>query len=669
MKLGEGIIEGRGDAQIYASPDYWYVRVGAPEPAQRMNLRVAFLSLGSYLWVGHGGTPPRFPDPLPPADPIDPRERPTMADMKAGSAIMFGAGTSIEAGGQFTIFYGEVLGSAGFDIAFRHFGDNASCQSPSGRRYDGIGLNGWYADGQLYAGLAIKVGIDVDLLFTSGRFDIFDASVASTLRGGMPNPTWFTGVARGRYSILGGAVSGNMEYEFKKGDGCAPLAPSPLLALDLVSDLQPRDGARDVSVFIEPMAAFNMTINEPFDLQDVRGDNHRYRIVSRGVQVRLDNANGAVVPGETIMGDENTTAYFNPANPLEPNTFYWASVTATGEEWVNGRWQAAVTDRGEGIGQTLSARFRTGDFPRQIDDQHVSFTYPYERQRVFLQNECRMGTVGLWEDYSRLNTRFSDDPMGNPQIVARFESAAGGAPIEVPATLNAQGVQFNIPTLQPETAYAIQIIRRVRSLLSSDVLASGVLNLPAGQYYGQTPTNAGSGRGTVSYASTSITGQTGVRSTLASLNQQTPTGTLQAGLAANLRGTTSEVRVTNALAGASSGAPTVNGQLVAGLSTKYVQDVSTRPAAAGVDVVVRERQLPGQRLNPGERLLYRTFFRTSRFSTFQEKLNATTFSPVWRELEAGFPQNVTSVNAGMEPSERFDLYDLSRNERKYNGRR
>ncbi len=617
---GVTVVEGGGDAQLHFGPRGWYLRIGRPTPVRdRLRLSVIALSrVDGYLWVGNWPEVPAMPDPPPPAPAITRAD--FTANLSTGRAFLFGASTGFEASGQFLIFYGELRAVIGFDLALTDYGRDALCTTPDGRTLTGIGLNGWYAQGQLYAGVAARLSIEVDLFMVSGRFDIFDAEVGATLGGGLPNPTYASGAVQGNYSILNGTIQGQFRYEFEIGTICRPIPPSPLEGIELITDLRPRDGETDVDVFVEPAAAFSADLNRPFVLKDVDGNQRIYRLRTEGIVLRRDNERGPLVRGRNEVTPEGDGVFFQPEEPLASHTWYWAQVNVYAEELVGGRvvgrrrvgneyvyevaggrWEPVRNQRGELLQETRTVRFRSGARPDHIRPEHVVSSYPRDRQRFFLQDECDQGQIWLQENYQYL--------AENADILVRFTPVEGDArPITVDGTIQRQRIAFPIPDLLPATAYVLQVIRRERPSVALTGMGF-VASYTAGQRRAEEEEGP----------STELSAQ--LNPELQQRLQQ-ESEIMGAGLAfqvglRQLRGTLAQLRV---------------------------------------------RTLPRPRVRPGEQLLYQYYFRTSRYRTLSAKLaqlNATSTYEFERGSFFGAPVEqhdfLVTITWTEESFERYDF--------------
>jgi hypothetical protein len=143
-----------------------------------------------------------------------------MRDLNAlgkGNGIAFGAGMDFDTGDlTFLVFYARLAAGLGFDVMLKDYGEDVRCEGRSGP----LGVNGWYANGQLYAYFQGKIGIKVNLFFKKGRFDILSLGAAVVLQAKLPNPTWMKGTVGGYFSILGGLVSGRCNFEVTIGEKC-----------------------------------------------------------------------------------------------------------------------------------------------------------------------------------------------------------------------------------------------------------------------------------------------------------------------------------------------------------------------------------------------------------------------------------------------------------------
>jgi hypothetical protein len=466
---------GGGQMVLHFSPELWYIKIG--EPSNRVNVSLAsWLRVDGYFMVGQNL-------PAPPPLPEEVRElfpgwtvvrNPAI---ERGDGFAFGASASFNTGRQtFLIFYGELSALIGFDLALLNFGPSATCEGMSGP----IGINGWYAMGQIYASVAAAIGLHVDLWFVEGDFEILSLQVGAALQGAGPNPTWVQGAVGGRYRILGGLIKGHCSFEFKKGDECRPIVESPLARIDLISAVDPVNGSTNVDVFTETQAAFNFELDTPFELEEMPTGTESPRIRTFRIKIgdfrlaKEDNYDS--VYARLTVSHDKYSAYYTPHDMLQGNTYYRLKVSAYGEEYISGTWQPARRTDNTIIKQVVESRFRTGAAPDNIPESNVAYSYPIRGQRYFLQDECRAGRIQLKSGQPAL---FTAREGYIARLFARFIPIdLNLQPIEVPYTYNAASktIFFDVPSLLNNKPYFVQIIKKEEQMQSAQPVMMGQLS-------------------------------------------------------------------------------------------------------------------------------------------------------------------------------------------------
>jgi hypothetical protein len=261
---------------------------------------------------------------------------------------------------------------------------------------------------------------------------------------------------------------------------------------------------------------------------------------------------------------------YQPQDMLTPLTQYTAAVSAAGQELVSGSWGPARRLDGTPVQQNISSTFTTGTSPDTIPSRVVTYSYPLDRQRFFLQAECDRGLIQLHEGMPSI---FADRPGYSTALVARFVPTFGGASVESAARYDAssRSVSFTVPRITNNMVYALQIVRRERKI--------GGVSVSTGPA---------------------------------------------------LRG------------GAALPAATMS------LSRLYQRD--------DVTLNVRKVQLPGTAVNPGEKLLYVYWFKTSQFDRLSQKITAMRSSATESSPPLG---NFELLTPRFSAPEFFDAYDLN----------
>jgi hypothetical protein len=464
-------LDGGGRMVMHVDPNIWYLKIG--EPSHPITLSLAdWFEAQSYLMMGQN-----LPTPIVPSEILElfpgqiANRNPQIAN---GNGFAFGANASFDTGRKtYSIFYGEFSALAGFDMSMLNYTNGARCEGMDGS----LGINGWYANGQIYSALSASIGLHVDLWFTEGNYEILSLNGGALLQGAGPNPTWLSGNVGGNYRILGGKVKGYCNFNFSMGEKCEMIQENPLSRIDLITDISPVGGSTDVEVMIEPQVASNFQLNESFDLQEMPDGGgapsvRTFKVKLKDFELRKASNNNSI-SGIVNISPDKFSAYYSSHEMLAGNTNYNLEVSAYGEEYVNNVWNAAVKNDGSLVTQSESTSFKTGAAPDKIEKQHVAYSYPINNQGFFLQDECRSGKVQLKTGMSNL---FAKGPMYDMELIARFvPSDESAQTIEVPFNYESgsKSIRFSIPTLQNETEYYIQFVKKQTLKETSDSKGAG----------------------------------------------------------------------------------------------------------------------------------------------------------------------------------------------------
>jgi TANFOR domain-containing protein len=607
VNVAGGLVKGvnpgnlAGRMHIYASPVTWFIHVGTPDTP----IGLDFLSLfqtRSYLMVGLNlpAAPPPPPEVTSIITPSTLYRHPGLA---SGDGFAFGSRMDFNTGRLgFLIFYARLAMGMGFDISLMNYGSDVFCEgAPPGTT---IGVDGWYANGQVYAYIMGDIGIYVDLWFTSGEFKILEMGAAALLQGGLPNPSWLQGTCGGYYSILGGLVKGNCQFEFKVGQECRPAPESPLAGIDILEDLVPYNGEQNVDCGINPEASFNAEVDREFELEEIRADGstavRRFRFIIEQFELRKG---GQLVQSERQVSPDAFKAMLIPQSFLDPHTEYVVSIRVRGQEYNfgTGTWGNALKRDGSPIVAERANTFRTGPYPERIPDNNVEVSYPFNTQRFYLQGECDRGFVKLKQWMAPLFTT-QPSTFTRRSFYVRFVPIDGGPEQQTDLEFYEAGRQLNfqMPTLLNNKVYACQIISKDSSILNLNVnTAINFGNLGIGQSQ-----QMASGAGNVA-------------------------GGLQYNLNSNISYAASQIIQNSSLA----------------------QLYNTQTGGAQV----RKNRIDGRTVRKNEKLLYVFFFKTSQFNTLVQKMAA--FTPGTTNRSAlGL---LEFLEPGFTGGERFDAFDVN----------
>ncbi len=462
---GTGPNDLAGNVELLVTPDTWHLFAGTPTTPIGLDF-LGIFETEAYIMIGED-LPPAADPPANVMEAIPANYFTRSAQVQNGNGFAFGARMSVEEKLKFLLLRFNMVAAAGLDIALLDMGETTCHGMGEGGT---IGVNGWYAKGQVYAYLSGGVSLYVDIYVHEGEVDIFTVGAAAMLQGGFPDPTWLKGAVSGSYSVLHGAVSGDFTFPFELGEPCDPPNEDILSGLVPIGDLTPRynDGITynyaGVDCGVDPSVVFNMKIDTPFDVYQVQDDGSRllrtFRLKVETFELK-EGLNVLNVSTITALTKDQMTLV--PAAFLKPNTTHSVRIKLKVEELKNGAWAAALKD-GQPVFWDQTNVFRTGAGPDKIIPSYVDYTYPFTGQRFFLQDECRKGVIQLKSDMSGTPV-FAQPTAANTvrNYKVLFVPRNGSAITETNATVTHSGksmVFFDVPELSSASIYAIQLIWR-----------------------------------------------------------------------------------------------------------------------------------------------------------------------------------------------------------------
>jgi hypothetical protein len=451
--VGGGIIRGAGannlcgEAILHFSPDEWYIHIGTPQNRMALNL-VGFFTVKGYMMVGTN-------IPAMPAPPSEVMEILSGINMdrsnqlealSKGEGFAFGASFSYSTGDmRFLMFYARFDAGAGFDVMLKNYGSDVSCVGQSGP----IGINGWYASGQAYGYFRGAIGISIDLMFYSGDFEIMSISAAVLLRAKLPNPIFLQGTVGGRFSILGGLVKGNCQFQMTIGEECRMQGSSPLEGERVIAAITPSQGDEDVDIFTSPQVVFNMPIDKEFEFVNSQKQTKSFRAKLGGFSLVDGNKE---IPTTLKWNDDKTVAVISPVNLPSSQKLLKIKVNILFDEKIMGTWRPVYIN-GKAAIESREVTYTTGDAPAYIPLSNVSYSYPLIDQYNFYPQETTKGYIKLLIGQPEL-FKPSDEWLQ----VGRFTSAAGQK-MEFPFTYTNQQITFTLPQgFNNNTIYAFEIV-------------------------------------------------------------------------------------------------------------------------------------------------------------------------------------------------------------------
>ena len=357
------------------------------------------------------------------------------------------------------ILYASLDFTLGFDVLIKKYSDSQVCEGTS------LGINNWYAQGQAYAQLGIRAGIEIDLFIWKGQWELFYVNATAYLYGSFPNPNYFRGTIAVHGEALGGLVKVDKSFNFETGKKPC-INSNPFGEYPIVSDLNPRkmEGKLDkVQVYEDIHVAFNFPKGE-FKVWN----NQTPDVPARTCYYKIEHF--SVKSGNTDM-KFNAIEYAPDgysARYSMKNEFFPAKSTLKLDLMVKGY----VKGEGAKVTETYKYDFKTGDLPKKVVGADLEKTCPLPRQRFFLKNDVTQGFV-QWKQGQAKKQQYlfenTDDGDGlydlsktkfyvcytelttNKRIIKNFSYA--------PAQ---DKLTFEIPyELQNATIYSLEIVKQL----------------------------------------------------------------------------------------------------------------------------------------------------------------------------------------------------------------
>jgi len=425
--LNAGFIKGIGPndrmgwASSYFSPDKWYTYIGTP--TDRLGVQVLGLAkVDGYFMIGDD-----IPElPLPPQkvlqnfskqmqDKLNKRNNDKLA---SGSGIAFGSSLDVSFKAKLPPFYAKLGVGMGAEFLLKNYGEDAYCAGSSST----LGINGWYARAQAWAWVEADIGMEARIFRKTRKFSILDISASALLAGAGPNPFYFTGAVGGRFSVMGGLISGRCNFDFEIGKECKIVTGSPF-GEDIIAQLTPASGDKDVNVFAAPQALFNIPLEVEMEIEEDDGAMASYKVTLEEYSVFYKDTKQKV-DGNAQLNSQRNIIMLDPTEPFESKKAMVVYAKVGFKRKLNGQWIDVKGSDGKPVFEEKSAEFTSGERPKIIIPEHVKYSYPVSNQYNFYSSEYSEGYMLITENYEYLFS--SEKPQGYNQLL-RFVDSDGKA--------------------------------------------------------------------------------------------------------------------------------------------------------------------------------------------------------------------------------------------------
>jgi len=406
---GEGEKNRLGYLEFYNSPEDWYIYVGTPDKrfgVKDIPIGPYKAAINLYYMTGTILPNPAKPDAVV-IDILDLTAdelafgRNFDDDLAVGKGYAFGATFRLGMGFDWGIVYASAEAGVGFDLMIRDFGD-ATCRGSEER----VGMDGWYATGQLYAYLQGEIGVQIKIFGFKKRVPILEAGIATLAQGQFPNPWYVKGYAGIKVRVLG-VVTVRARLKIIIGEECELIGKTGLQNVVVISDILPADDSSNVDVFDAVQVAFNMPVNSEVTVEEESG-RKTYRVSLNEFSVK---ENGSDIAGEQTWNNQKDLLIFESTDVLPPQKEITATVKVSFEEKVNGIFKPVTDENGNVLLEEKIITFTTGDAPVSIPYRNIVHMYPVIDQKYFFPKESNTGSVQLekGQDYLFSQPGFTDE--------------------------------------------------------------------------------------------------------------------------------------------------------------------------------------------------------------------------------------------------------------------
>ena len=368
--MDAGVIKGLDngkiiDAKLHFSPESWLIQIGTPQNPGGLEIDLLGAKIEASAYFVAGNSVPSFEPPPAEVREIAYKYKQQQALMQPGAGFVFGAALQISINISIAgIVDGFLNAGIGFDVMIKKF-DNVYCDGEQ------IGMNGWYAAGQVWA--YIHGGVKI-----MGK-PIFEAGIAAILEARLPNPIVFTGTAGVKFKV--GPISFNKSIQFSLGNSCEFTGEGTEgLGMDAISHINPGDNMGDVSTDTEPTVVFNLEMERQLKINDVNGNEIIWQAKLSDNSVNVITSNSDTIPATIEYSSDRRSALINPFWMLPSNDTIIVQV-------------AVDVFRNEElfVNEIKEVTFYTGGGFGDIPDSNVLASYPKDGMYNFHKEEYTEG--------------------------------------------------------------------------------------------------------------------------------------------------------------------------------------------------------------------------------------------------------------------------------------
>ncbi len=354
----------------FAGPKDWYINIGTPQNLCGVKLDALVAEAKLYAYFDVGTTIPTFTnDHLPEKIRSFVQKNVTISEVfrKSGGGIMFGMGLDINIHASIWIGSLDVSCGAGFDVMMRK--TDATCLGSNNK----VGIDGWYAMGQLWA--YVDAGLSI------AGIEVLGVGLYAVLNAQFPDPTYLQAAVKVRLKLLFIPVNKTLKLEI--GEPCVLeyANPDDAVGMDVISLITPFDGSSEILTDENVEVNYVLEVEKEYSVEEGK----TYEITNIVYEFEDDEGN-AVLFGDELNHEGNIET-IKPHDLLKGNTHYTFTTTVDIIVRVDGQ----IVDE---VSQSKSTEFTTSDDYGEIPYSNIDYAYP---------------TPGMYNFYLKEKISYDDD--------------------------------------------------------------------------------------------------------------------------------------------------------------------------------------------------------------------------------------------------------------------
>ncbi len=502
-----------GEVAAYFSRSKWYLHIGTPQQALGVKMKLntlGYAQVNAYFMAGKD-LPPALPLPKEITSIIGAKNADAMRQLEAlntGNAFAFGARMALEIGsegGEKNVsIYAHLKALIGLDINVRATNNSANCVVNN----ETPGINGWFANGQLFAYLQGRVGAAVQTKSIQSRFDLITLTTASQLYCEGPKPFYSSGSTNVKVNIAG-IINKQLKLNFEIGEPCE-MRQSKMTDTSIILTTYPENNVQQFNVANNLQSTCSVPINTP--MQDADGRTFMFQLK----QYEISN-NKQIIAGKLSFNKDNTAITFTPEAMLPANQAMQLKIVIEAQSVVskyelrnnnniktipnkteqdqfdkciaimknnglkemafgNGRKLLRIDQmntyqlNGSSVTETKNINFTTGNAPQNIPEVNIAYCYPQKHQINYHSSLSNQGFIQLFKNQQNLSLQ------ANEKLMVVFADPSNKIIAEVTATYSKNRISYLLPNSVFKTNTTYQFLLKIKAINAPSEIGNSLSN-------------------------------------------------------------------------------------------------------------------------------------------------------------------------------------------------